>query len=79
MVLYEIYWVRYFRSEKKMSDFYNSICGFPVAGATLPVCAFTLLGVYGGNVFLIVSTIVLGIGHIGIHVSHYKSISKDIK
>lgn len=79
MVLYEIYWIRYFRSKKEMSDFYKSICGFPVAGATLPVCAFILLGVYGGNVFLIVSTIILGIGHIGIHANHYKSISKDVK
>lgn len=79
MVLYEIYWIRYFRSEKKMSDFYSSLCGVPVAGATLPVCAFILLGVYGKNVFLIVSTIILGIGHIGIHLSHYISISKDAK
>ncbi|MCM1049580.1 MAG: hypothetical protein NC433_14280 [Clostridiales bacterium] len=73
MLLYEIYWIRYFRSEKRMSDFYSSICGIPVAGATLPVCAFILLGVYGKNVFLIISTIILGIGHIGIHVSHYKN------
>ncbi|MCM1262021.1 MAG: hypothetical protein NC313_04800 [Butyrivibrio sp.] len=73
MFLYEIYWIRYFRSEKRMSDFYSSICGIPVAGATLPVCAFILLGVYGKNVFLIISTIILGIGHIGIHVSHYKT------
>lgn len=74
MLLYEIYWIRYFRSEKRMSDFYSSICGIPVAGATLPVCAFILLGVYGKNVFLIISTIILGIGHIGIHMSHYKNL-----
>ncbi|MCM1468773.1 MAG: hypothetical protein NC086_11545 [Alistipes sp.] len=76
MFLYEIFWIRYFRSEKEMSDFYRSICGIPVAGATLPVCAFLLLGVYGRNVFLILSTVILGIGHIGIHVSHYKKIRK---
>lgn len=74
MLLYEVYWIRYFRSEQKMSDFYRSICGIPVAGATLPVCAFLLLGVYGSNVFLIISTIILGIGHIGIHLNHYKNI-----
>lgn len=77
MLLYEIYWIRYFRSEKNMSDFYRSICGIPVAGATLPVCAFFLLGVYGCNVFLIISTIILGIGHIGIHLGHYKKINED--
>lgn len=76
MFLYEIFWIKYFRSEKEMSDFYRSICGIPVAGATLPVCAFILLGVYGRNVFLILSAVILGIGHIGIHVSHYKKIGK---
>lgn len=74
MLLYEVYWIRYFRSEKNMSDFYRGICGIPVAGATLPVCAFFLLGVYGSNVFLIISTIILGIGHIGIHLSYQKQI-----
>lgn len=79
MLLYEAYWIRYFRSEKNMSDFYRSILGIPVAGATLPVCAFFLLGVYGSNIFLIASTLVLGIGHIGIHWNHYKEIRQCVK
>lgn len=72
MIGYEVYWVRYFRSEKTMRDFYASLLGIPVAGATLPVAAFFLLGVYGRNPFLIVSTVILGIGHIGIHLGHKK-------
>ena len=76
MLLYEIYWIQYFRSEKNMSDFYRSILGIPVAGATLPVCAFFLLGLYGGNAFLMISTVILGIGHIGIHLGHYKKVSQ---
>lgn len=79
MLLYEIYWVRYFKSEKKLSDFYSSICGIPVAGATLPVCAFFLLGLYGSNVFLMISTIILGVGHIGIHLNHRNEISEGTK
>lgn len=79
MVLYEIYWIRYFRSKKEISDFYQSICGFPIAGATLPVYAFILLGVYGENVFLIVSAIILGIGHIGIHANHARRMFKEVK
>ena len=55
---------------KTMKDMYCSLCGRPVAGATLPVMAFLLLGIYGKNIFLIVSTIILGIGHIGIHLNH---------
>ncbi len=70
MVLYEIYWFRYFKSGKTMKDFYSSLFGIPVAGATLPVIAFFLLGVYGYNAFLLISVIILGIGHIGIHIGH---------
>ena len=74
MILYEIYWIRYFKSDKTMKDMYSSILGIPVAGATFPVLAFLLLGVYGKNLFLIISSIILGIGHIGIHLNHKKEI-----
>lgn len=74
MLLYECYWIRYFRSRRTLKDFYSSLLGVPVAGATLPVCAFLLLGVYGKNVFLIAAAVILGIGHIGIHVGHYREV-----
>lgn len=74
MILYEIYWLRYFKSKKTMKDFYSSLLGIPAAGATLPVIAFFLLGVYGKNIPLITAVIILGIGHIGIHMSHKKEI-----
>ena len=70
MVLYEIYWVRYFRSKKTMRDFYSSLFGIPVAGATLPVTAFMFLAIYGKNGVLAVAVLILGIGHIGIHLMH---------
>ena len=74
MTLYEIYWIRYFMSSKTMADFYSSILGIPVAGATLPVAAFFLLAIYGKNIFLGIAVIILGIGHIGIHLNHRKEI-----
>lgn len=77
MVLYEIYWLRYFKSSKTMKDMYSSLLGIPVAGATLPVLSFLLLGIYGKNLFLIVSTVILGIGHIGIHLNHRKESLRD--
>ena len=77
MLLYEIYWIRYFRSSKSMKDQYCSLLGIPVAGATLPVLSFLLLGIYGKNIFLIVSTVILGIGHIGIHLNHRKEALKE--
>lgn len=75
MFLYEIYWVRYFRSPKTMKDFYRSLVGVPVAGATMPVLAFLCLGIYGRNPFLVLAVVVLGIGHIGIHLCHRKDVS----
>ncbi len=74
MVLYELWWIRYFRSERTLKDFYSSFVGVPLAGATLPVLAFFLLGVYGKVIWLMISVIILGIGHIGIHVKHRKDI-----
>lgn len=72
MLLYELYWVRYFRSGKTMQDFYRPFLGIPVAGATLPVMAFLLLAVYGKNILLGAAVVLLGIGHIGIHWNHRK-------
>ena len=77
MILYEIYWVRYFLSKRTMKDFYSSILGIPVAGATLPVMAFALLAVYGKNIILGIAVIILGIGHIGIHLMHKKEAERQ--
>lgn len=74
MVCYELYWVRYFRSEKTMADFYSSFLGVPVAGASLPVAAFFLLAVYGRNPALLIAVMILGIGHVGIHLMHRKEL-----
>lgn len=76
MAMYELWWMRYFRSEQKLSDFYSSFLGVPLAGATLPVVSFFLLGIYGKVVWLLVATIILGVGHIGIHIQHHKEIKK---
>lgn len=74
MIMYEIWWIRYFRSEKTLADFYSSLLGIPVAGATLPVIAFFLLGVYGKVIWMMIASVILGIGHIGIHLRHRKEI-----
>ena len=70
MLLYELWWIRYFRSQRKLRDFYSSLLGIPVAGATLPVLAFFLLGIYGKVLWMLIATGILGIGHIGIHLQH---------
>ena len=77
MLLYEFFWLRYFRSEKTMRDFYRSLLGIPVAGATLPVLAFLLLAIYGKNPILGAAVVILGVGHIGIHWMHKKEAEKS--
>ncbi|MCI8514086.1 MAG: hypothetical protein HFI93_05590 [Lachnospiraceae bacterium] len=71
MAMYELWWIRYFRSERKQKDFYSSFLGIPLAGATLPVIAFFMLGIYGRVLWMLISASLLGIGHIGIHAQHW--------
>lgn len=73
MVAYECWWFRYFKSTRNLTDFYSSFVGVPFAGATLPVLAFFLLGLYGRIVWLIIADVILGIGHIGLHIQHRKA------
>ncbi|MDE6608253.1 MAG: hypothetical protein K2K54_10940 [Lachnospiraceae bacterium] len=75
MVMYELWWIRYFRSERKLEDFYSDFFLIPLAGATLPVVAFFMLGMYGKVVWMLIATAILGVGHIGIHVQHKKELS----
>lgn len=75
MIMYELWWFSYFQSARKLTDFYSSFLGVPLAGATLPVCSFLLLGIYGKVIALVVAAIILGIGHIGIHIQHYTELN----
>lgn len=77
MAMYELWWIRYFHSNRELADFYSSFFGVPVAGATLPVFAFFLLGIYGKVIWMLIATILLGIGHIGIHMQHKKEINQS--
>ncbi|MBT2658108.1 hypothetical protein J7E81_23190 [Bacillus sp. ISL-18] len=73
MILYEISWLRYFIGEHTEKNFYRSFYGIPVPGASLPVMAFLLLGIYGKVIWLIATAVIIGIGHIGIHIQHLKT------
>jgi hypothetical protein len=77
LVVYDLAWVRYFKSEKTMKDFYRGFLGMPLALATYPVVAFFLIGIYGGNIIMVIGAIILGIGHIGIHKQHEKEVIRE--
>ena len=70
LIIYELAWVKYFRSDRTMKDMLASFLKIPVPIASLPVLAFLILGIVSGNIFLIISSIILAIGHIGIHLDH---------
>jgi len=74
MILYEAFWIRYFRGGHTLRDFYRPLLGIPAPGATLPVAAFLLLGIYGRLIWLMIASLILGIGHIGIHLQHIKKV-----
>jgi len=74
MIFYEGFWLRYFQGEHTLADFYGSFLGFPVAGASLPVLAALCLGLYGRSLYLILAAVILGVGHIGIHLRHCRDL-----
>lgn len=74
MFLYELYWLRYFRGAHSLEDFYRPFLGIPVPGASLPVAAFLLLGIYGRVIWMLPSALILGIGHVGIHLQHWREL-----
>lgn len=76
MALYEGFWLRYFRGGHTMEDFYGSFLGVTVAGATLPVAAFFCLGLYGKSLWILLAVVILGIGHIGIHLGHKRLLNQ---
>lgn len=79
MLLYEICWIRYFTHEHTERNFYRSFFVVPVPLASLPIMAFLLLGIYGKVIWLIISTFILGIGHIGIHIQHVRDFNRKVK
>lgn len=78
MIIYEFYWIGYFKSDKEMRDFYRGFLGIPVAGATLPVLAVLFISAYGKNPFLLLADIILAVGHIGIHLMHKKEVTSHL-
>lgn len=74
MILYELFWVRYFTGPRTAETFYRPFGGIPLPGAILPVAAMVCLGFYAGSPWIVVAAIILGIGHIGIHALHAVSL-----
>jgi hypothetical protein len=54
-------------------------CKIKLTGATLPVIAFLLLGIYGKVILLIIASMILGVGHIGIHLQHINNLKTGCK
>jgi hypothetical protein len=74
MVLYEIAWVRYFKDGERLDGMYQPLGPIPVPIASLPVAAFLLLGIWYQSPIAAISAVILGIGHIGIHLGHLREL-----
>lgn len=74
MVLYEVAWVRYFKDGEKLDGMYQPLGPIPVPIASLPVAAFLLLGIWYQSPIAAISAVILGIGHIGIHLGHLREL-----
>jgi hypothetical protein len=70
MILYELSWLRYFRSDRTAASLYRSLGPVPLPLAVLPVLGFLLLAVFEVHLPLLGAVVVLGIGHVGIHWNH---------
>ena len=74
MVLYEIAWARYFADSGKLVDMYAPLGPISIPLASLPVVAFLLLGMWYASPIAVAAAIVLGVGHIGIHLKHVREL-----
>lgn len=74
MALYEVAWVRYFRNGERLDGMYQPLGPIPVPIASLPVAAFLLLGIWYQSPIAVISAVILGVGHIGIHLGHLREL-----
>ncbi len=77
MVLYEVAWIRYFKGVQSLIAMYLPLGPIPVPLASLPVVAFLLLGIWHQSPLAVAAAMVLGIGHIGIHLGHLRELSAE--
>ena len=75
MVLYEVARVRYFRGGERLDGMYQPLGPIPVPIASLPVASAILLGIWYQSPIAVVAAVILGIGHIGIHLGHLRELS----
>ncbi len=71
----ELAWARYFKGGGELTAMYAPLGLVPVPLATLPVAALALLGVWCQSPPIILAAVILGIGHIGIHLGHLRELS----
>ena len=74
MILYEFAWTRFFKTNDLVA-MYSPLGPIPVPLASLPVAGILLLGVWQQSPVTVAASIVLGIGHIGIHLEHLRELS----
>jgi hypothetical protein len=74
LALYEAWWGRYFSGKPTLGRMYGRFLGFPSPGAVLPVLSFLCLAISAKEPILVACVCILGVGHIGIHLKHWREL-----
>ena len=74
LIIYNAGWTRYLVKGRSEVLFYKSMLGIPLPMAILPVIYFISASVLLGSYWLMMSSILLGIGHITISTQNFRSI-----
>ena len=77
LILYLLCWLRYFSGKHTSNDLYRPFLDIPLPLAVLPVMAVFTLSIYGKVIWLLIASIILGIGHIGITAQHWTAAKKS--
>ena len=76
LVFYYVGWIRYLIFGRDEVYFYRSMLGFPIPMAVFPVLYFFVSAILINSVWLLLFTVILGIGHITVTWFHSRNIEQ---
>jgi hypothetical protein len=77
LALYYAGWIRYLVLRREEELLYSSLLGIPLPMAVMPVIYFLSASVLLGSIWLMLATVMLGVGHISVTWLHSGNIKKD--
>ena len=72
-------WIRYFVGNRDYKLLFSPIIGIPVPLAISPVVYFCLASIILHSTYLLISSVILAIGHIPISLNTYSQLNKEMR